>query len=658
MKILREPRFEEDRELWERTQKKIRKRIVDIANQDATYLKNVIQSRTEKESYNKSVEIARGCRWGCRFCIVTAFYKPYRERPLDVIKEVIDHRLNMGIDKISVGAPTPPDYSQICSLGHYLLSKGIRFDIQSERMDTFDEEMARAHVLSGRRHISMAIEAPDPLTRKQINKNLPREIITRAVTNGLKAGFKQIKFMFMLCHPFETPENASKFEGLMNHVFELREKYNPRTSYLLNVCPFIPKPWTTFQWAPLREDTDLFNAANKAIESARRTPIGAHRFAMNFIGGPVSRWMDTFFSRGDRRVSDVLIAVHTKGKPRSQMLYEFPYGSPSMKCVQTIKGFCMAYNIPWRRYIEGVSGEGYQLDDDLPWDFINIGVTKQWLKEDWERAKQGIENVSCKDGCAKCGACPGYKDMNLKFPPTYKNEPFTLNVSMKEFMKARHTDRYKHPRRRFTLYYIKNPKVTRVNIQNFRREVTRVLQLAGLVAETRSVYCMSNFFYNGMSWSGVDVVDLQAYVPTEIDAQKLSTLLAPIWKENFGELTLVRETDHSFKRDLDGIEVELDLYIPQEQVDDFIEIVDTFKFLRADRTSEKKTNQGESEYINLKDYFYSMGLVNGKVRIEMPLKGNAYEFIQALLGIDRKLAERHTVTIVSPIWKEGWELKK
>lgn len=637
------------------SQRSIRKRVADITRQSSEHLKRVIMSRTEKEAFTKAIEVARGCRWGCRFCVVTAFYRPYRERPLEVLKEVVDYRKSLGINQIGVGAPTPPDYSHIAELANHIISLGMRFDIQSERMDTFSEEAARAHVLSGRRNVSLAIEACSERVRREINKNLPESTIFKAITNGLKANFRALKLMFMLCHPWEKPSDVSTFESFLTKVFELREKHNPRTFFRVSICPFIPKPWTTFQWAPLRLDSEMFEAANRAIESARRTPIGAHRFAVQFAGGPTSRWFDTVFSRGDRRLADVFIMVHTKAKPHNDMLYEFPYSAATKKCVSAMKGYMKAFNLPSHKYVEG-----YKLTDDLPWDFVNIGIKKEWLLKDWERAKKGIENVSCKDGCAGCGACPTYKDLDIPHPNTYQSDPFKLDVTFQQFVKAKRSSRAGLPSRTFSIYFRKSDRATRINFQDLRRIVARLFQNAGFKAPVRSINSLSHQFYNGMSWNGLEVVDVRSFIPFEFTTGDLEHALKSSWSSELGDILEIRELGHSFKRDLRGITIMTTIKPTPQELDEFrITASKPHITVRVERTSEKKSGDGiTSEHVDVFAFLEELRIGKGGF-LEFDIKrgGNAYEIIEALTGVPRTVSERYQVSVLNPIMKDSWERK-
>jgi radical SAM superfamily enzyme YgiQ (UPF0313 family) len=636
-------------------QERIRKRLCDITRQDSRFLKNVIMSRTEKEAFTKAIEVARGCRHGCRFCVVTAFYRPYRERPLEVLKEVIEYRMGLGIKQVGVGAPTPPDYSHISDLANFILEKGLRFDIQSERMDTFSYESARAHVLSGRRNVSLAIEAPDQFVRNQINKNLPEETIMQALSNGFRAGFKGIKLMFMLCHPWETAEQAHTFFDLLTKVFVLRERLNPRCFIRVSICPFIPKPWTSFQWAPLREAPELFDAANAGIELARRTPLGCHRFALQFAGGPNSRWFDTVFSRGDRRLADVFVLLHLHATPKDAMLYEFPYGAATKDCVAQIRGYCRALNLPLDRWLNG-SPTSF----DLPWDFVDIGISKKWLVKDWERARQGVENVSCKDGCSGCGACKTYSDLNLPHPNSYLTEPFKLDVSFKTFIEARRGSHFRNPRRQFVLYYTKSPESTRMNFQDFRRIVERCFSSCGVEVDRSSIDCLSHLFPGGMSWSGTDVVDVQAYVPLDCDLHDLKEKLFDSWKLSLGEITYFGPANDSFRSRLEGISVRFNCdaaSLSYETVKEQSTL--PFYFIRTERVSEKKSGEGiKSVKVNAMDYLFSFSLTMDRdVRLSLDMKrgGNAYEFAQVFFSVPRKRAESIPIEVLAPILRESWE---
>lgn len=482
-------------------QRKIEKVIVDLEKQPVEEFAPVILSKTERENFVKTIEIARGCPWHCRFCMVTSFYSPYRERPPEKVKEAVEWRIDHGLYRIGLSAPTPTAYSQISDVGNYLLKRGVRFTIQSERADTFTPDSATANRMSGRRWITIAVEAPSDRVRKVISKNLSEAVFLKACETGFKAGLTRLKIMAMICHPTETPEELQRdWEILMTKIFRLRSDLGSKTNLLFSICPFRPKPWTPFQWEPLVTDSRLFDAANLGMELARRSPEGALGVRVQFAAGRQSRWWDVFLSRGDRRVSEVLKFCHRRG-----WIAEFPFKAPPPESVPTVTAFCKVRGIPVDKYIQG-----YQVGEDLPWAFLDLGPTDLWMRRELIRSREEKDAITCYQCNPKanvCGACAKYPE--LTHASSYKMGQFKLRT--KKF-----TPKYEQDRRipvylRIDVY--RSSELT--NPQEYRRRIVRALIAMGIEVNPRIVNISSSLFGDGLNWEGYAMYEPKIFLTQE-----------------------------------------------------------------------------------------------------------------------------------------------
>jgi hypothetical protein len=308
-------------------------------------------------------------------------------------------------------------------------------------------------------------------------------------------------------------------------------------------------------------------------------------------------------------------------------------------------------NLPLDKWLNGSS-----LEADLPWDFIDIGIKKKWLQEDWKRAEQGIENVSCNEGCSGCGACGTYSDMKLPHATSYKSDPFKLDVSFQDFIKAKVGSRAELPRRLIRIIYKKSNKARSYNFQDFRRIVRRCFELSGYDADLSSIESVCHLFEGGMRWGGTDWVDIWTYLPLDVQPEGLMKSLADVWQRELGEIVEVRLCDHGLGVDLQGVMVSVNTVVDDLTLKDYL-ATPSIMVVRAEHVTEKKSGEGvKSEHLNIKDFLLDMyPEEDGTLCMEIAVNGSATEFLQTLLKIDRKSAERFNVTLEDIIVKESWE---
>lgn len=501
---------------------RVKKRLVDIAAQPVELFEHLILSRNEDQGFVKTIESARGCSLGnCRFCMLT-FYRPYRERPAEKLKEAIDRRVAKGLDRVGLSAPNPTEHSEITEIGNYILEKGIRWSIQSERLDSFSRDSAWGNIVSGRRFVTVALEAAGQDIRCAINKLLPEETYLEGCRIAFEAGFQRLKVMAILENIHETPENLfDDWYDIFTKTFKLRDETNPRCSLLFSFCPMRPKPWTPFQWLPLTENRESFRAVSSAMELARRTPEGALRVRLQFAGGGQTRWIDVLFSRGDRRLREVLDFCFEKG-----WVGEFPWNNPPPGFIGQVSTFCEHRGIPVHKFIGG-----YGLDDDQPWDFVDLGISKAFLRKEYEKALKFIETPSCRTSCSYCGVCETYPEITR--PDTIPFVPFERKI---ETFVPRHKFDGRVPLYLKMVVY-REPEMT--NASEHRWRIRRCLIDMDLEAPITSVRATSAFFKDGLNWEGV--AEYQARVWVKRDQIKALDERYDEIRDELGALMLKRE---------------------------------------------------------------------------------------------------------------------
>lgn len=347
------------------------------------------------------LEIQRGCTRGCRFCQAGQLYRPIRERDVEVLKQYAKELIaNTGHEEISLSSLSSSDYSQLEDLLLFLIDecskKKINISLPSLRIDAFSLDIMSKIQDVKKTSLTFAPEAGTQRMRNVINKGLTEEVILDGAKLAFEGGWNKVKLYFMLGLPLETDEDIAGIGALCNEIAKVyyetvpKEKRNGRVQITASTSFFIPKPFTPFQWAPMNSQADFREKAYKTRQGII-SQLNQKSIKYNWHDTDVSV-LEGVFARGDRRIADVILAAYKSG------------------CVFDAWNEYFHYD-KWLEAFDknGLSIEFYNerersTDEILPWDFIDIGVTKAFLKREWERAKKGEITPNCKEKCQGCGA--------------------------------------------------------------------------------------------------------------------------------------------------------------------------------------------------------------------------------------------------------------
>lgn len=323
-------------------------------------------------------EVSRGCSRGCRFCAAGFLYLPPRDRSLEALKAQVDEGLCCRTRIGLVGAAVA-DHPEASALQRYIVEQGGGVSVSSLRIDALRAEEVTALVAAGHRSVAIAPEAGSQRLRDLVNKGLTQEMILEAVRLLAEGGIPNLKLYFLIGLP---TENEADVDELLNLVAEIRAiwleagRKRGRLGHLtLSLNPFIPKPFTPLQWAPM--------AAEKALQNTlRRIRSGVARLANTEMICESLRAaiLQAFLARGDRRIASVL---------------------PLLAGGRNLKAACREVGLDPAFYVTRERGE----NEHFPWEVIDNGVRRAYLWEEYQKALAGRATPRCAPGCRRCGVC-------------------------------------------------------------------------------------------------------------------------------------------------------------------------------------------------------------------------------------------------------------
>ena len=401
---LYEPEYHEDGTLKafrptcpEAPEKVVKQLVLDMT--EAVYPEKPLVPFIKVTQDRVVLEIMRGCIRGCRFCQAGMIYRPVREKNVERLKDLAYKMLkNTGHEEISLSSLSSSDYRSLEELVRFLIEefhgKGVNVSLPSLRIDAFSLDVMSKVQDVKKSSLTFAPEAGSQRLRDVINKGLTEEEILQGAADAFKGGWNRVKLYFMLGLPTETVEDmegiALLSEKIAEEYYEIpKDQRNGKVQVVASTSFFVPKPFTPFQWARMSTKEDFLDKA-RVVNRKMKEMLNHKSLKYNWHEADVTV-LEGVLARGDRRVAAVIEEAYRNGA-----LYDA--WSESFR------------NDIWMKAFEtcGVDIDFYttrerSLDELFPWDFIDTGVSKEFLKREWNNAVNGTVTPNCRERCSGCG---------------------------------------------------------------------------------------------------------------------------------------------------------------------------------------------------------------------------------------------------------------
>jgi len=579
-----------------------------------------------------TAEIMRGCTHGCRFCQAGMFYRPVRvKNPALVLDQLLSEVKNSGWDSVGLMSLSTNDYPWIKDLlsvlvGH-LEGSGISLSLPSLRLDNIDKDLVSLINYLKKTGITLAPEAGSQRLRNIINKNLTEDEILLAIKFACQAGAKLIKLYFMIGLPFETEEDIEEIITLVEKVISLT---NRKMQINISLSPFVPKPMTPFQWVKMGTEREVLEKAQRikfAFQKYKFMKVTYHTIELAFL--------EAVLARGNLSVGYVIEKAYRKGAKFDGWREYFDY--------EQWREAAEEVNFNWQQALHG-----YTLNDPLPWDNINVGVSKEFLWHEYQKAEAITITANCRLGqCVECGVnCLASLHLDEFTHQGAESLTKTLTIPCFSSSVPDHQEGNSNDSSRY-LYRIHFSKLNNLKYLShldFLRLIHRLLMISGLPIlfsegyspHPRTAFCPPLA-------SGIEGKNefFEVWMSKKYENKRIMEQMnrMPMHDLSFHQVELMYENRMyaSFYQPIAAfIYEELEMKINQDDLEFFPHKI--IKYNEKDNYQIIKEKKGQKKIINLKDIIVDIK-IGEELLITKKIQGaSIYDILESIFGITREKA--------------------